>query len=70
MAKNRSFDLGEGRYGSPSDAVATGLRLVEQEAAKKLSALRAALSEGEASGKLTPFDFERFVARKRGDGQR
>ena len=75
MSKNTSFSLGdhfvsfinskveEGRYGSASDVVRAGLRLLEEEEAK-LSALRAALEEGEASGKATPFDFDRFIARK------
>jgi antitoxin ParD1/3/4 len=41
-----------------------GLRqLKEQEA--KLSALRAALVEGENSGPSTAFDFDRFIAGKR-----
>jgi antitoxin ParD1/3/4 len=35
----------------------------EQEA--KLSALHAALVEGENSGRSTAFDFGRFIARKR-----
>jgi antitoxin ParD1/3/4 len=76
MTKNTSFSLGdhftafinskveEGRYGSASDVVRAGLRLLEEEEAK-LSALRTALAEGEASGPATPFDFERFIARKR-----
>jgi antitoxin ParD1/3/4 len=32
----------------------------------KLDALRAALIEGEQSGSAAPFDFEAFLARKRG----
>jgi antitoxin ParD1/3/4 len=32
----------------------------------KLEALRAALIEGEQSGPAAPFDFEAFLARKRG----
>jgi antitoxin ParD1/3/4 len=39
------------------------LQLKEQEA--KLSALRAALVEGENSGPATAFDFDRFIAGKR-----
>ena len=76
MGKNTSFSLGEhfssfidekveqGRYGSASDVVRAGLRLLEEQEAK-LTALRAALEEGEASGPAKPFDFDAFVAKKR-----
>ena len=76
MGKNTSFSLGDhftnfidekveqGRYGSASDVVRAGLRLLEEEEAK-LTALRAAIDEGDASGPATPFDFDAFVARKR-----
>jgi antitoxin ParD1/3/4 len=74
--KNTSFSLGEhfsrfveaqvdqGRYSSASDVVRAGLRLLEEQEAT-LTALRAALIEGEQSGPSTPFDFEAFIARKR-----
>ena len=75
MAKNTSVILSEhfmafierqvqqGRYGSASDVVRAGLRLLE-ERESKLDALRAALIEGEQSGKATPFDFDNFIERK------
>lgn len=77
MNKNTSFSIGDhfssfvaaqvkqGRYSSASDVVRAALRLLEEQEAK-LEALRSALAEGEQSGPSTPFDFEAFIARKRG----
>ncbi len=74
--KNTSFSLGEhfsrfielqvdeGRYSSASEVLRAGLRLLEEQEAK-LTALRAALVEGEQSGISSPFDFETYIARKR-----
>jgi antitoxin ParD1/3/4 len=78
MGKNTSFALGdhfasfidmkvaEGRYGSASDVVRAGLRLLE-ERESKLEALRAALIVGEESGPSIEFDFDAFLARKRAE---
>ena len=76
MPKNTSVSLGDhfagfieeqvgsGRYGSASDVIRAGLRLLEDQESK-LRALRDALDEGEASGKARLFDVEAFLARKR-----
>ena len=73
MGKNTSFTLGdhfasfidskvaEGRYGSASDVVRAGLRLLEAQEAK-LEALRAALVAGEESGPSTEFVLDDFLA--------
>jgi antitoxin ParD1/3/4 len=53
-----------GRYGSASEVVREGLRLVEEREAR-LGALRAALIEGEKSGPSAPFDFDDFISEKR-----
>jgi antitoxin ParD1/3/4 len=53
-----------GRYGSASDVMCAGLRLLEEHE-MKLEALRAALIEGEQSGPSTAFDFDAFIDRKR-----
>jgi antitoxin ParD1/3/4 len=76
MSKNTSISLGDhfagfvdgqlarGRYGSASEVVRAGLRLLEEHETK-LAALRAALIEGEQSGPSEPFDFDRFLEGKR-----
>jgi len=76
MARNTSVSLGDhfagfvdeqvasGRYGSASDVLRAGLRLLEDRESR-LDALRSALIEGERSGRSTPLDIERFLAAKR-----
>lgn len=57
--------LAEGRYGSASEVIRAGLRLLEENEAK-LAALRAALIEGEESGFVDDFDFDAFIEGKLG----
>lgn len=78
MPKNTSMSLGDhfasfidaqvqaGRYGSASDVVRAGLRLLEEHEAR-VKALQDALIEGEQSGEPQPFDFDDFKARKRAE---
>ena len=77
MSKNTSISLGDhftgfvdrqlaqGRYGSTSEVVRAGLRLLEEHETR-VEALRAALIDGEQSGPSEPFDFDRFLQEKRG----
>lgn len=80
--RNTSVSLGEyftrfidtqvqaGRYGSASDVVRAGLRLLEEHDLK-LKALQGALKAGEDSGDPVPFDSGAFLAnmRARHDGK-
>ncbi len=78
MAKNTSMSLGDhfadfidtqvrsGRYGSASEVVRAGLRMLE-ERETRVKALQEALIAGEQSGKPQPFDFEEFKERKRAE---
>ncbi len=75
MGKNTSISLSDhfvsfiesevekGRYGSASEVVRAGLRLLEDQEAK-IAALRAALDEGEASGEAEEFDIDAFLAQE------
>jgi len=72
MAKNTSISLGEhfdsfiadqvesGRFGSASEVVRAGLRLLE-DGESKLGVLRRMLKEGEQSG-LADYSYEKFIA--------
>ena len=65
LARFVEAQVAKGRFGTPAEVVRAGLRLLEDRE-ERLSALRAALIEGEESGPATPFDFEAFVAGKVG----
>ncbi len=72
MAKNTSISLGEhfddfithqlesGRYGSASEVVRAGLRLLE-DTESRLQTLRQMLTEGEESG-IAAYSYETFLA--------
>lgn len=76
MAKNTSMSIGQhfsdfiegqvrsGRYGSASDVVRAGLRLLEEREAR-MRVLGEALAEGEASGTPRAFDRDAFAAKMR-----
>jgi antitoxin ParD1/3/4 len=72
MSRNTSVTLGpdydefiskqvaKGRYGSASEAIRAGLRLLE-ERELKLERLRTAIDEGDASGPFVELDFDEFL---------
>jgi antitoxin ParD1/3/4 len=69
FAKFIDRQVDEGRYGSASDVVRAGLRLLEEHE-MRIEALRVALVEGEQSGASTAFDFDAFINRKRQKNKR
>ncbi len=74
-AKNTSVALGDhftafaaqqvasGRYGSMSEVIRAGLRLLEDEE-QRIAALRDAIKEGLASGDPMPFDINVWLTSK------
>ena len=73
MAKHTSISLGDhfttfidqqiaqGRFGSASEIVRAGLRLLEEHESK-VQALRSALIEGEESGPARKFEVDKFLS--------
>lgn len=78
-AKNTSVALGDhftafaarqvasGRYGSMSEVIRAGLRLLEDEE-QRMAALREAIREGDESGEPEPFDFRAWIAERYSEG--
>ncbi|WP_374788957.1 type II toxin-antitoxin system ParD family antitoxin [Brucella oryzae] len=74
MSRNTSVSLGDhfvnfidsqvrgGRYGSASDVVRAGLRLLEEQETR-VKSLQEALIAGEESGQSKPLDLEGFLQR-------
>ena len=58
--------VASGRYGSTSEVVREGLRLIE-ERQRRIDALDRAIQEGLDSGPAVPFDFPSFMAGMRAD---
>jgi antitoxin ParD1/3/4 len=55
--------VASGRYGSTSEVVRAGLRMIE-ERQRRIEAFNAAIDDGLASGPSRRFDFDAFVDRK------
>ncbi len=53
----------KGRFGSASEAIRAGLRLLEEQELK-IERLRLAIIEGENSGPTRPFDMKAFIKSK------
>lgn len=78
MAKNTSITLGDhfdafirariaaGRYGTASEVIRAGLRLLEEHEAR-VEALRQALIDGEASGDAGELDFDAIRRKARAE---
>jgi antitoxin ParD1/3/4 len=78
MGKNNSVALGDhfqdfietqiaqGRFGSASEVVRAGLRLLE-ERETQLQRLRQAIKDGIDSGSAEPFAFDAFIEAKEGE---
>lgn len=81
MSKNTSIALGEhfqdfvreqvkhGQYGSTSEVIRAGLRLLEEHNTK-LAVLRSAIQEGIDSGSAESFDFDDFINAKESNQDR
>ena len=76
MSRNTSVELGDeiagfidsqvsaGRYGSASEVIRAGIRLL-QDQETKMEVLRKAIKEGLDSGPAEEFDFDEFMANRK-----
>ena len=81
MSKNTSIALGDhfqkfvqelvsqGRFGTTSEVIRAGLRLLEERDAK-LAALRKAIQDGLDSGSAEPFDFDAYTSSRESELKR
>ena len=59
--------VASGRYGSTSEVVREGLRLVEARH-QRIARVGAMIEEGEASGFVDDFDFDAYIANVEAEG--
>ncbi|MBA3880550.1 MAG: type II toxin-antitoxin system ParD family antitoxin [Sphingobium sp.] len=59
--------VASGRYGSTSEVVREGLRLVEARQ-QRIAQVAALIEEGEASGFVDDFDFDSYIAAVEAEG--
>jgi antitoxin ParD1/3/4 len=81
MSKNTSIALGDhfhdfvqelvsrGRFGTTSEVIRAGLRLLEEQDAR-LVALQKAIQEGIDSGPAEPFDFDAYTSSRESELKR
>ena len=81
MSKNTSIALGDhfqdfvqrlvsrGRFGTTSEVLRAGLRLLEEQDAR-LVALQKAIQEGVDSGPAEPFDFDAYTSSRESELKR
>ena len=81
MSKNTSIAIGDhfqkfvqglvsrGRFGTTSEVIRAGLRLLEEQDAR-LVALQKAIQEGIDSGPAEPFDFDAYTSSRESEQKR
>lgn len=64
LEKFASAQVASGAYGSVSEVIRAGVRMLAEREAK-IEALRQALIEGENSGSAGPWDLQEFLRKRR-----